>query len=285
MNFVIVTGLSGAGKSTAAKALEDIGYYCIDNIPLQLARSLVEFSRTNSEITKFAIVADARSKAMFAEAGAAVAELKAAYGAKILFLDATNESIARRYRQTRRSHPFAIDNPDLSTVSAIEREREMLSDVRSFADYIVDTTFLSMAELKEKVSALFLKNTDAVMRIDCVSFGFKHGSVSDADIQIDARCLINPFYVDELREKTGLDPDVKRYIMNDPQSKGYLDRLFAFLDYSMPLYVVEGRSRLVIAVGCTGGKHRSVMLAQMLYERYSQMGYTTGISHRDISKA
>lgn len=284
MDLVIVTGMSGAGKSTAAHALEDIGYYCVDNIPPALIRVMAEFSATNSEISKFAIVTDTRSKAMFKEAYNVLAALKQQFGAKILFLDSSDESLARRYKQTRRSHPMSIDDPKFTTNEAIAKEREIMRPVRGISDYIIDTSMLSMQLLKEKISTLFLSDANKSMRIECMSFGFKHGTVSDADLLLDVRCLANPYYVEALREQTGLSKEIQDYVMQHEESKEFVKRLFSFIDYALPLYVTEGKTRLVIAIGCTGGKHRSVTLAELLYAHLKQQGYSVDVNHRDIQK-
>ncbi|MBQ7288788.1 MAG: RNase adapter RapZ [Clostridia bacterium] len=284
MDLVIVTGMSGAGKSTAANALEDIGYYCVDNIPPAMIRVMAEFSATNSEISKFAIVTDTRSKAMFNEAYAVLDELKKQYGVKILFLDSSNESLTRRYKQTRRSHPLSIDDPKLTTDEAIVKEREIMRSVRGISDYIIDTSLLSMALLKEKISTLFLSDANKSMRIECRSFGFKHGAVTDADLLMDVRCLVNPYYVENLRELTGLTKEIQDFVMEQEESKEFVKRMFDFIDYAMPLYVAEGKTRLVIAFGCTGGKHRSVTLAELLCAHLKKKGYNTDVNHRDINK-
>ena len=284
MDLVIVTGMSGAGKSTAAHALEDIGYYCVDNIPPALIRVMAEFSATNSEISKFAIVTDTRSKVMFKEAYNVLAALKQQFGAKILFLDSSDESLARRYKQTRRSHPLSIDDPKFTTNEAIAKEREIMRPVRGISDYIIDTSMLSMQLLKEKISTLFLSDANKSMRIECMSFGFKHGTVTDADLLLDVRCLANPYYVETLREQTGLSKEIQDYVMQHEESKEFVKRLFSFIDYALPLYVTEGKTRLVIAIGCTGGKHRSVTLAELLYAHLKQQGYSVDVNHRDIRK-
>lgn len=284
MDLVIVTGMSGAGKSTAAHALEDIGYYCVDNIPPAMIRVMAEFSATNSEISKFAIVTDTRSKAMFKEAYTVLDALKKQFGAKILFLDSSDESLARRYKQTRRSHPLSIDDPKFTTLEAIAKEREIMRSVRGISDYIIDTSMLSMQLLKEKISTLFLSDANKSMRIECMSFGFKHGTVNDADLLLDVRCLANPYYVEELRERTGLTKEIQDYVMQHEASKEFVNRLFSFIDYALPLYVTEGKTRLVIAIGCTGGKHRSVTLAELLYTHLKQQGYSVDVNHRDIHK-
>ena len=284
MDLVIVTGMSGAGKSTAAHALEDIGYYCVDNIPPALIRVMAEFSATNSEISKFAIVTDTRSKAMFKEAYNVLAALKQQFGAKILFLDSSDESLARRYKQTRRSHPMSIDDPKFTTNEAIAKEREIMRPVRGISDYIIDTSILSIQLLKEKISTLFFSDANKSIRIECMSFGFKHGTVSDADLLLDVRCLANPYYVEALREQTGLSKEIQDYVMQHEESKEFVKRLFSFIDYALPLYVTEGKTRLVIAIGCTGGKHRSVTLAELLYAHLKQQGYSVDVNHRDIQK-
>lgn len=284
MDLIIVTGMSGAGKSTAANALEDIGYYCVDNIPPALIKTMAEFSATNSEISKFAIVTDTRSKLMFNEAYEVLAQLKGQYNIKILFLDASNESLERRYKQTRRSHPMAIDNPELTTAEAVAKERETMRSVRAISDYIIDTSMLSMSSLKEKIANIFLSDANKSMRIECMSFGFKHGTATDADLLLDVRCLANPYYVDELRGLTGLNKEIQDFVMQQPESKEFTEKLFQFVDCAVPLYIAEGKTRLVIAIGCTGGKHRSVTLAELLFTHLQKQGYNANVIHRDINK-
>jgi len=283
---LIVTGMSGSGKSVAVNALEDIGYFCVDNMPPQLipkfAEICAEMYENSGKSDKTAFVTDIRSGDMtrFDEN---VDELKQSFGVKLLFLDAPDDVIIKRYKETRRLHP--LYNPDgRNTAEAVAAEREILTPIRGIADYYVDTGQLSTAGLKETLSGIFLDNVSDSMLIDCISFGFKYGIPPESDLVFDVRCLPNPFYIPELKQKTGLDAEVRDFVMDGGVSRELADKLFGLTDFLIPQYVAEGKSRLVIAFGCTGGKHRSATFAEILRERLSERGYRTRAFHRDIKK-
>lgn len=285
MQILIVTGMSGAGKTQAANALEDMGFYCVDNIPPAIIPAFVDLSaRGNTELGRLAIVTDIRGGNMFNELLGVLEGLKKKnLYYKILFLDASDEVLVRRYKENRRQHPLC-EREDIPLVQAIKKEREMLSQVRFASNHVVDTSRISNAQLKERLSDIFLGNTQNGLKVQCKSFGFKHGADTEADIVFDVRCLPNPFYEDELKEKTGIDRAVRDFIMSHEESREFEKRVFDFIDYAMPLYVREGKSQLVIAFGCTGGRHRSVAFAESLYKHLEQQGYRVSSIHRDIYK-
>lgn len=284
MGLVIVTGMSGAGKSVAAKALEDIGFYCIDNIPPSLIKPVVELSLLgNSELSRVAIVTDIRGGKMFAELVPTLESLRlSGCDFKLLFLDAGNDKLVTRYKETRRRHPMA--DAGTSIADAVLKEREMLNPLKEMSDFIIDTTMTSTSLLKQRISGIFLENLSDSMTIRVLSFGFKNGPVNEADIVFDTRCLTNPFYVEGLKYSTGLETSVKDFVMNLPETKGLADRLFSLIDYAVPLYCKEGKSELVIAVGCTGGKHRSVVFAELLHKHLLEQNYRSTVNHRDIDR-
>ena len=285
MQFVIVTGLSGSGKSLAVNALEDIGFYCIDNMPPQLISKFAEIStQSDVKIDRVAIVADIRGGELFFSLADTVYELKEqGLDVKILFIDAADEVITKRYKETRRKHP--LDEAAHGSIqNAIEAERDILHSVRGYADYYIDTSFLSTSQLKEQINSMFLDNPDDSMLIKVMSFGFKYGAPNEADLPFDVRCLPNPFYIPELKQHTGQDKEVSEYVMSFEQSKGLLSKLKDLVDYLIPLYRSEGKSQLVIAFGCTGGKHRSVTFAEKMYEYILDSHLKVRIAHRDISK-
>ncbi len=285
MDFLIVTGLSGAGKSRAVDALEDIGFYCVDNIPPQLIPTFCTLcGNAKEKMERVAVVTDVRGGDMFSTLFASLEELNEdQISYKILFLDAADRVLINRYKETRRRHPLWEETGG-SIEDAVRLEREMLRPVRERADYIVDTSLLAPAQLKERISALFLGDTSDALMIHCVSFGFKYGIPSEADLVFDVRCLPNPYYVEELKHLTGLDEPVSRYVLEWEQTKGVVKRFIDLIDYMIPLYCNEGKSQLVIAVGCTGGKHRSVTLAQLLYDHLQEKKMRVSVNHRDIKK-
>lgn len=286
MELIIITGLSGAGKSKAVNALEDMGYYCVDNMPPKLIVSFFElYQRARGKVEKVAIVVDARGGDMFQDLFTGLGQLRAnGCDYKILFLDCKDSVIITRYKETRRRHPL-MEGEVQTVEEAIRAERELLARAREMADYVVDTTLLTSAQLKEKVSAIFLNNVGEQLLVTCMSFGFKHGLPSDADLVFDVRCLPNPFYVEELRPKTGLDREVRDYIFRFPESGRFREKLFEMMDFLIPLYIREGKSQLVVAMGCTGGKHRSVAYASLLAEHLEGMGVGVVTTHRDMKKA
>lgn len=286
MELLIITGMSGAGKSQAANILEDMGFYCVDNVPPAIIPSFVELSMHGTqEMVRLAIVTDIRGGDMFDDMPRVLENLKKDnVDYKILFLDAANDVLIRRFKENRRKHPLC-ERSDISLSEAVNVERGRLSEIRSAADYVLDTGLLSLAELKKRITALFLNEGKKGMSIICRSFGFKYGIDADADLVFDVRCLRNPFYVKELKEKTGKDKEVADYVMDSKESVNFAEKLFAFLDNAFDLYVNEGKSQLVISFGCTGGKHRSVAFAEMLYKHITKLGFKGTVIHRDIGKA
>lgn len=285
MNFLVVTGLSGAGKSMAANVLEDIGYFCIDNIPAGLLPRLVDFAlQGENQLQRVAVVMDIRglrSREAVETALQALDDKKMEYD--ILFLDASDAVIRRRYKETRRIHPMA-QGGQLPIDEAIRREREILQPLRERAKYLIDTSQLSASQNRARICSLFLGQDQCPMSLTILSFGFKYGLPQEADIVLDVRCLPNPFYVPELKELTGLDQPVVDYVMNSQDSQGLLRRYESMLEFSLPLYVKEGKSQLVVAVGCTGGKHRSITFARKLGEFCTRLGYQPIVMHRDARR-
>ena len=283
MRFVVVTGMSGSGKSTALKMLEDTGFYCVDNLPVSLIEKFVDLiSMPNSEINKVALGLDARAGQALEEADGVLARLKEkGYDIEILFLEADAKVLIKRYKETRRVHPLAADG---RVEDGIAKERRILEKLKKKADYVIDTTHLLTRELKEELDRIFIKDEEYNnLIITVMSFGFKHGIPADADLVFDVRFLPNPFYIDELKHQTGNDKPVQEYVMNFPESEIFLDKLTDMLDFLIPNYVKEGKYRLVIGIGCTGGKHRSVTLANALYDRMKDKGkYGIKIYHRDV---
>ncbi|MDE7288983.1 MAG: RNase adapter RapZ [Oscillospiraceae bacterium] len=284
MKFLIVTGLSGSGKSGAVNVLEDIGYYCIDNIPPQLIPKFAEICINNGQMNKVAIVTDIRGGELFLELDEGLNYLKSnKLDTSILFLDASDEVLIKRYKETRRKHPLD-EQCHGSLQSAIDTERKMLETVRGNADYYIDTSDLSMNQLKENVYSLFLDNPNDSMVVKIMSFGYKYGVSREADLVFDVRCLPNPFYIPELKHHTGMESCVSDYVLSFEQSRKLVEKLEDLLDFLIPLYIHEGKSQLVIAFGCTGGKHRSVTFAETLFKYLSDKKIRCRISHRDINK-
>ena len=285
MNFLVVTGLSGAGKSMAANALEDIGFFCIDNIPAGLLPRLVDFAlQGENQLSRVAVVVDVRGVRNSDQLEQALADLDAKQiEYEILFLDANTNTIRRRYKETRRQHPITVTD-HVSIEEAVEQERRLLQPLRSRAKYIIDTSLLSAAQNKERICGLFLDKGKSPMALTVVSFGFKYGLPQEADLVLDVRCLPNPFYVPELKDLTGLDQEVVDYVMAAPESQELLRRYESFLEYALPLYVKEGKSQLMIAVGCTGGKHRSITFARKIGAFCQKLGYTPSVQHRDAKR-
>lgn len=285
MNFLIVTGLSGAGKSMAVNALEDIGFFCIDNIPVALLPRIVDFAlQGENQLSRVAVVMDVRgvrNKEQLEEALADLDAKKIEY--EILFLDANNHTIQRRYKETRRQHPISLTD-HVSIEEAIERERRLLQPLRNRSKYVIDTSLLNVAQNKERVCSLFLDKGKSPMALTVVSFGFKYGLPQEADLVLDVRCLPNPFYVPELKNLTGMDQAVVDYVMAAPESQELLRRYESMLEYALPLYVKEGKSQLMIAVGCTGGKHRSITFARKIGEFCQKLGYEPSVQHRDAKR-
>lgn len=283
MELLIVTGMSGAGKSHAANVLEDIGYYCVDNIPPSLITTLVDMMAANNEIEKAAVVTDVRALKHFSDISAVLDRLEEKkVNFKIAFLDCADEVLVRRYKETRRKHPLAASGLDIS--AAVKTERELLEPIRQRADYVFMTSQTTVKQIREQISSIFLGGAQEGLSVRVMSFGFKHGPADEADLMFDVRCLPNPFYIDELRPLTGLQREIKDYVLNNDVTEQFKKRLLDFIEYAMPLYCSEGKSQLVIAVGCTGGKHRSVVFAELIAERLKELGFSVSVSHRDITK-
>lgn len=284
MDFVILTGLSGAGKTTALHALEDIGFFCVDSLPPALIPVFYDLCEQSEVHQRAAVVTDARVGELFRNFFPTLESLKQkGKPLKILFLDASDAVLVNRFQETRRKHPLA-ELTQGSLESAVRLEREMLRPIKEIADYSVDTSRIPVASLKSRVADLFLQRESDSISVHCISFGFKHGLPLEADLVFDVRCLPNPFYVAELRDLTGLDRPVRDFVMACPETEGFKTRFTDMIDYMLPLYVQEGKSQLVIAVGCTGGHHRSVALAQYMFEHLAAKGIRASVAHRDMKR-
>lgn len=283
MRFVIVTGMSGGGKSTAMKMLEDAGFYCADNMPVALIDKFVELlTMPNCEIQKVALGLDVRADQSFDDVNKLIVRMREAdVPFEVLFLEASDQVLLKRYKETRRLHPLSSDG-DL--MQGILSERQVLAKIRENADYVIDTTNLLTRELKTELERIFVNNESYnSLMINIVSFGFKHGIPQDADLVFDVRFLPNPFYIDELKHKTGLDQEVRDYVMNYAEAHEFLDKLSDMIGFLIPNYVKEGKYQLVIGIGCTGGQHRSVTLACELFNRFKDKGdYGITLRHRDV---
>jgi UPF0042 nucleotide-binding protein len=285
-DFVVITGFSGAGKSTAMNVFEDAGYFCVDNLPPEMIRSLVElFVHKGSKVERAAVVSDVRGGVYFEALRAVVDDLDAlGLSHHVLFLEAAEQTLVTRYKETRRRHPLA---PDGSIAAGVAAERALLEPLRGRADLVIDTTGMSASMLREKIAKEFLPR-QAVGRLSVtfMSFGFKHGPPRDEDLAFDVRFLANPHYEPELRELTGLDEAVVEYIARDGRLQELYERLQALLDFLLPQYVAEGKAHLVVAIGCTGGRHRSVAIAEHLTARYrDREDLDVAIAHRDIARS
>ncbi|MGN0336969.1 MAG: RNase adapter RapZ [Lachnospiraceae bacterium] len=284
MRCVILTGMSGSGKSTALKMIEDMGYYCVGNLPISLVESFVELAENDPELEKVAINVDIRSGQNIGDLTAVLDRLQErGKSFEMLFLESEDSVIIKRYKETRRSHPLAEGG---RVDKAIERERERLLPVKRRADYILDTSQLLTRELQAELKKMFVENqTYKNLYITVLSFGFKYGIPTDADLVFDVRFLPNPYYVEGLRPLTGLDKQIQDYVSDCGQYHEFLDKLEDMIQFLIPNYISEGKNQLVIAIGCTGGKHRSVTVAQGLYDRLGvQQDYGLRIEHRDIEK-
>ena len=285
MRFVIVTGMSGGGKSTALRMLEDAGFYCVDNLPVLLIEKFVELiAMPNSEVTKVALGLDVRADQSFEDVEKILHKLRDnGYSFEILFMEAGDAELLKRYKETRRVHPLS---PDGRSEDGIRKEREILKNMKSQADYVIDTSRLLTRELKEELDRIFVRNEryNSLM-VTILSFGFKHGIPADADLVFDVRFLPNPFYIEELKYKTGNDREVQDYVMSFDEAHIFIDKLTDMIKFLIPNYVKEGKYQLVIGIGCTGGKHRSVTLANRLYEELKDQGdYGLKITHRDVGQ-
>lgn len=285
MEILIISGLSGGGKSKAASFLEDVGFYCVDNMPAAMILKFAEFcAGGSSRYDRVALVYDVRTASSFDELFEVLDTLKRMDGVcRMLFLEANPEVIIKRYKETRRRHPLSDGVGSLE--EAVLREREMMAPVRERADFVIDTSFTSTAQLRSKLlQHLGDPNRKDGLTVNVMSFGFKHGLPLEADLVFDVRFMPNPFYVEELRHQTGLDETVKDYVFALQQSRDYLAQLESLLRFSLPLYAEEGKTGLTVAVGCTGGHHRSVAVAHALAEMIGKLGYQVIETHRDIHR-
>lgn len=285
MKFVILTGMSGAGKSTALKIMEDIGYFCVDNLPIALIEKFAELADVpGAELQKVAVGVDIRSGQTLDELQDVLDRLgQAGTSFEILYLDSQDEVLVKRYKETRRTHPLAAEE---RVDKGIRRERMRLEFLRKQADYIIDTSNMLTRELKAELEKIFVKNQDYMnLFVTVVSFGFKYGIPTDSDLVFDVRFLPNPYYVEGLRAKTGNDKEIQEFVMQYKEAGQFLDKLEDMVKFLIPNYITEGKTQLVISIGCTGGKHRSVTLANGLYERLKdQKEFGIKIDHRDIQK-
>ncbi|HJG31483.1 MULTISPECIES: RNase adapter RapZ [Collinsella] len=285
-DVVVITGMSGSGRTQAMHVFEDMGYFCIDNLPPRLILQLAELVGINAGIGRhLAVTCDLRSQGLFDELQDAIQMLRDhEMSCKIVFLEASDEVLMRRYNENRRRHPLAM--PGETTADAIQRERVQLASIRECSDMTIDTTRLRTSELRAKLLVAFSELTDQqLMDVRVFSFGFKHGMPVEADIMIDVRFLPNPFYDPEMRKLTGLDEKVSTFVLENPKTKEFLDAWFKLLDAVMPGYVAEGKPQLSIAIGCTGGQHRSVAIAEATAHYLERQSYHVSISHRDLPRA
>lgn len=288
MEFVILTGLSGAGKTHALQAMEDLNFYCVDNIPPVLLRTFYELCEksTDSRMKKVAVVADIRGGEVIDVLAQEIRKLRVdGKQFKMLFLDAKADVLLIRYKETRRKHPLVDSLSNSSTEDALALERELMKIIKEMSDYVIDTSYMETKLLKERVTTIFVHGSNEGMIITCMSFGFKYGIPLEADLVIDVRCLANPFYVKELKHLTGLDEPVREYILKYEESQIFIEKLLGFLDYAASLYKKEGKSEVVVGIGCTGGKHRSVTIARLINSHFVDKGQKSSIHHRDIWKA
>ncbi len=285
-DLVIITGMSGAGRTEAMHTFEDIGYFCIDNLPPSLLSNLVSLAGlTSGSLRKLCIVCDLRAKEFFGELTGELLKLdEGGLSRALLFLDCSDDVLLSRFKATRRRHPLC--DAGMTITTGIKRERKLLAEARRMADYVIDTSHVRPQEMRRRIRSLFCEQSEQEgLGINVYSFGFKHGAPTDADIVMDVRFLPNPFYVDELRGKTGLDDDVRDYVMERDETRAFLDKWFGLLDCVVPGYVNEGKQYLSIAVGCTGGQHRSVAIAQATARHLQQEGFRVSASHRDLPLA
>lgn len=282
VRLVIVTGMSGAGKTQVVRAMEDLGYFCVDNLPPMLIPKFAELcAQSAGKVGKIALVVDIRGREFFDTLVQVLEDMeKQGYMYEMLFLEASDETLIRRYKETRRRHPMA---PHGRISEGIFRERDRLEHVRGRATHIIDTSDISTSQLKEKIIALFASDREHErMSITVVSFGFKYGVPLDADMVFDVRFLPNPFYVESLRRKSGTVPEVGEYIWKWPITQQFTEKLSGLIDFLVPNYIKEGKSQLIIAIGCTGGLHRSVFMAHKIYDGLRNKGYKVNVEHRDV---
>ncbi|WP_086349095.1 RNase adapter RapZ [Candidatus Enterococcus clewellii] len=282
LQLVIITGMSGAGKTVAIQCFEDMGYFCIDNMPPSLIPKFWELIKESGKVSKIALVVDLRSRSFFREIQNMLVEIENTnvIDTTVMFLDATDEELVSRYKETRRTHPLAMDG---LITEGIRKERGLLDEIKGDAQLVIDTTDLSPRQLRERISNEFRSKDTHEFRVEMVSFGFKYGLPIDADIVMDVRFLPNPHYIPELRPLTGLDKSVYEYVMNFPETEEFYTRFTELLEYVLPGYKKEGKSNVTIAIGCTGGQHRSVALTERISHELEKL-YHVNVTHRDKDK-
>lgn len=280
--LVLITGMSGSGKGSVLKAFEDLGYYCVDNLPLELIQRFADLARQSPEIERTAIVVDIREGSTLNRLPQMLKQVKRTINTQVLFLEASDDSLLRRFSETRRPHPLGKAS---SVASAISTERKRLDFLRNLADVIIDTSKFNVHELRSHIIEKFQEGTsNNTILVSCVSFGFKNGVPNDADLVFDVRFLPNPHFIPEFRPLTGRHPKVAAYIRQFPQTQEFIDRISELLTYLLPHYIREGKSYLTVAFGCTGGQHRSVMIAEDVAKRLGKAGYNVKAQHRDSPK-
>ena len=280
--FLIITGLSGSGKTVVSRFLEDLSYYCIDNLPAKLIPNFVDlWKRKEVEIEKVALVIDIREAGFETEFLEVLDKIRKKVAPRLIFLEASDETLLKRFSESRRPHPLKSRK---TILESIQLERERLAEVKRLADEVFDTTDTDITQLKDLLNKRFLKKETDKMQVRAVSFGYKYGVPLESDLLFDTRFLPNPFYVDELRDKTGKDIEVMRYVLGEKETQKYLQELKRFMDFLIPKFVKEGKSHVTISVGCTGGKHRSVIIAEELKNHLKGKGLSVRIYHRDLYK-
>ena len=285
MRLIIVTGMSGSGKTKALDILEDNGFYCLDNLPVKILPEFMNMIlRLDDFSNKVCITVDVRNSEMSAGALRTLTSLSKLVSLKIIFLDCDNSVLMKRYKETRRLHPLMMTDNKLDLTQAIEQERKILEPIKSKADYIIDTSLLTTGDLKAKINEFLPEGDKPGLTLAFTAFGYKYGIPADCDVVFDVRCLPNPFYIEELRTKTGQDHEVRDYVMSCPESQELFDRITAYLDSAIPMYEREGRSQLVVGLGCTGGQHRSLTFAIILAERYKEKGFAASAFARDSER-
>jgi UPF0042 nucleotide-binding protein len=280
--LVIITGMSGSGKASALKAFEDLGFYCVDNLPVELIPRFAELAVQSAEIHRTALVVDVREGSKLEKLPAILKSVKRMLPATVIYLEASDAALLRRFSETRRPHPLGTDAP---VKSALQEERRHLKPIRAIADFVIDTSKFNVHELRAHILEQFKQQaSDKNILVSCVSFGYRHGVPEDADLVFDVRFLPNPHFVPEFRPLTGRDPKVARYIRSFPQTQEFIKRISELLIYLLPHYIEEGKSYLTISFGCTGGQHRSVMIAEEVAKYLKKAGYRVKVQHRDSPK-
>ncbi len=280
--FLIITGISGSGKTVVSRFLEDLGYYCVDNLPAKLIPVLVDlWLRREVEIERVALVVDMREPGFLTEFPRVLNQIRERISPKVIFLDASDETLLKRFSETRRPHPIARRK---SVIEAIRLERQRLEPIKKMADEVIDTSTTNISQLKDLLTRQLVKKKKSALQIVLVSFGYKYGIPSDSDLIFDTRFLPNPFYMDQLRPKTGKSNSVREFVLRASETKKFLARLFRFLDYLIPRFIAEGKSYLTISIGCTGGRHRSVVIADELKDYLRRQRYDIKVYHRDVHK-